>query len=162
MRTIRLEIELTYDDDIMHGGDHDQEAKAWFYHQLLHPEEGRVMAIRLLAEAVEKLLAVNHLHDATDEELDGHAENGYAPEIKEECESVLFAREVMRMTNYFRGQRRFEGRGMNGVGTQTDSIRDSPAQSVAAGSAPIPRPSPHHYERFETTPGAPRDTAMHR
>lgn len=35
MRTIRLEIELTYDDEIMHCGERDQEAKAWFYHNVL-------------------------------------------------------------------------------------------------------------------------------
>ena len=35
MRTIRLEIELTYDAYVMHCGEVDQEAKAWFYKSLL-------------------------------------------------------------------------------------------------------------------------------
>ena len=37
MRTIRMEIELTYDADVMHCGEVDQEAKAWFYKFLLCP-----------------------------------------------------------------------------------------------------------------------------
>ena len=35
MRTIRLEIELTYNDENMHSGERDHEAKAWFHHNVL-------------------------------------------------------------------------------------------------------------------------------
>ena len=43
MRTIRMEIELTYDDDVMHCGEVDQEAKAWFYKSLLFPEDRLIL-----------------------------------------------------------------------------------------------------------------------
>jgi hypothetical protein len=39
VKTIRLEIELTYDDDLMHCGDEDQEAKEWFYNSLMFPQD---------------------------------------------------------------------------------------------------------------------------
>jgi len=39
MKTITLEIELTYDDDMMHGGDHgDDDAKTWFFRDVLSNE----------------------------------------------------------------------------------------------------------------------------
>ena len=43
MRTIRLEIELTYNDEMMHGGEHDQDAKAWFYHNVLLEPSDRLI-----------------------------------------------------------------------------------------------------------------------
>jgi hypothetical protein len=38
-----LEIELTYDDDVMHCGEVDQEAKAWFYQTLLFPQDRLIL-----------------------------------------------------------------------------------------------------------------------
>jgi len=31
MKTLRMTIDLTYDDEIMHSGDEDKEAKDWFF-----------------------------------------------------------------------------------------------------------------------------------
>lgn len=39
MATIRFEAELEYDDEMMHGGDADAEAKAWFLDLLVRPDE---------------------------------------------------------------------------------------------------------------------------
>ena len=52
MRTIRLEIELTYDDDIMHCGERDQEAKAWFYHVLLEPPDRLILHSNDIGDAI--------------------------------------------------------------------------------------------------------------
>jgi len=36
MKTLKLEIELTYDDEMMHSGDSgDSGAKDWFFHEVL-------------------------------------------------------------------------------------------------------------------------------
>jgi hypothetical protein len=43
VKTIRLEIELTYDDDAVHCGDEDQEAKEWFYNSLLFPQDRLIL-----------------------------------------------------------------------------------------------------------------------
>ena len=43
MKTIRMEIELTYDDDVMHCGEVDQDAKAWFYKCLLFPQDRLIL-----------------------------------------------------------------------------------------------------------------------
>jgi hypothetical protein len=43
VKTIRLEIELTYDDDVMHCGDEDQEEKEWFYSCLLRPQDRLIL-----------------------------------------------------------------------------------------------------------------------
>lgn len=39
MKTIRLEIELTYDDELTHSGEKDQECKELFYDCLLFPQD---------------------------------------------------------------------------------------------------------------------------
>ena len=41
MKTIRLEIELTYDDDLMHGA--DSESLAWFQQLLRGEDEERLI-----------------------------------------------------------------------------------------------------------------------
>lgn len=38
MKTIWLEVKLTYDDEMMHSGEGDQDAKNWFYHTVLSGE----------------------------------------------------------------------------------------------------------------------------
>jgi hypothetical protein len=43
VKTIRLEIELTYDDDAMHCGETDQEAKELFYNLLLFPQDRLIL-----------------------------------------------------------------------------------------------------------------------
>lgn len=35
MRVLRLEAEFEYDDEMMHGGDADAEAKRWFFEKIL-------------------------------------------------------------------------------------------------------------------------------
>ena len=53
----------------------------------------------VLQEAVEKLLALPEMHpDATEEELEEAVENGFAPEIREHAETVLLARNALRIT----------------------------------------------------------------
>jgi hypothetical protein len=47
MKTLRLEIELTYDDDIMHGGNSDTVAKDWFINDVLGGELDLVDKIEL-------------------------------------------------------------------------------------------------------------------
>ena len=37
MKTVRLSIELTYDDLTMHSCDEDQDAKDWFYDHVIAP-----------------------------------------------------------------------------------------------------------------------------
>ena len=61
------------------------------------------LRISVLREAVEKLLEVNHLKDTSDAELECHAHRGWSPEIQDECENVLFARNALRMTGYLPG-----------------------------------------------------------
>jgi hypothetical protein len=41
MRTIRLTVELTYDNDVMHND--DSESEAWFCHQLLDSVDGLIL-----------------------------------------------------------------------------------------------------------------------
>ena len=70
MRTIRLEIELTYDDDIMHSGVRNQVAKAWFYHQLLHPEDRLILHSNYIGDEVGEvnvLSIANAEHDISAE-----------------------------------------------------------------------------------------------
>ena len=38
MKTIWMEVKLTYDDEMMHSGEGDQDAKHWFYHRVLSGE----------------------------------------------------------------------------------------------------------------------------
>lgn len=38
MKTISMEVKLTYDDEIMHSGEGDLDAKNWFYHTVLSGE----------------------------------------------------------------------------------------------------------------------------
>lgn len=59
--------------------------------------------IGVLREAVEKLLEVNHLKDTSDAELECHAHRGWSPEIQDECENVLLARNALRMTRCLPG-----------------------------------------------------------
>jgi len=40
MKKLKLEIELTYDDELMHSGDSDPQSKAWFTREVLLKEEG--------------------------------------------------------------------------------------------------------------------------
>jgi hypothetical protein len=57
----------------------------------------------VLQEAVERLMATWHLDDykhKNDEYLEVQIEQGYAPEIQEEAEAVLLARNALRMTGY--------------------------------------------------------------
>ena len=55
----------------------------------------------VLREAVEKLMAcAGDIADADDETLEEAAESGYAPEIREQAEAFLLARNALRMTNY--------------------------------------------------------------
>ena len=35
MKKLKLEVELTYDAKLMHGGDDDKEAKDWFFKRIL-------------------------------------------------------------------------------------------------------------------------------
>ena len=35
MKTITLEVELYYDDELHHSGDNDEEAKEWFFNEIL-------------------------------------------------------------------------------------------------------------------------------
>lgn len=35
MKTLRLKVELTYDDEMMHSGDGDKAAKDWFFGEVL-------------------------------------------------------------------------------------------------------------------------------
>ena len=35
METLKMTIELTYDAEIMHGGNKDKESKEWFFNQIL-------------------------------------------------------------------------------------------------------------------------------
>lgn len=62
MKTLKLEIELIYDDDMMHSGDGDKDAKEWFFSDVLSgelelfdksdigDEIGKVKIIRLIDE----------------------------------------------------------------------------------------------------------------
>jgi hypothetical protein len=43
MKTIRMEIELTYDDDLTHSGEKDQECKKLFYECLLFPQDRLIL-----------------------------------------------------------------------------------------------------------------------
>jgi len=38
--TLKLEIELSYDSQLVHGGDEDEEAKQWFFNEILSGEKG--------------------------------------------------------------------------------------------------------------------------
>lgn len=65
MKTLKLEIELTYDDDMMHSGDNgDKDAKDWFFRDVLAgelelfdkveigDEIGKVKVIKLIDKAI--------------------------------------------------------------------------------------------------------------
>lgn len=43
MKRIKLEIELTYDDAIMHCGEDDQESKEWFFDTILNGTKGELI-----------------------------------------------------------------------------------------------------------------------
>ena len=43
MKTIKLEIELTYDDLLHHSGDVDKESRAWFFRHILKGREGELL-----------------------------------------------------------------------------------------------------------------------
>ena len=78
MRTIRLEIELTYDDDIMHGGERDQESKAWFYHQLLHPEDRLILHSNDIGDEVGEVNVLSIANSVLDRSQPSNT-GGHAP-----------------------------------------------------------------------------------
>jgi hypothetical protein len=43
MKTIKLEIELEYDDELQHFGDSDEECKKWFYDHVLGGENNNLV-----------------------------------------------------------------------------------------------------------------------
>jgi hypothetical protein len=43
MKTIKLEIDLEYNDEIFHSGDSDKEAKEWFFELLTKPDEALIL-----------------------------------------------------------------------------------------------------------------------
>ena len=43
MAKIVMTVELDYDAEAAHGGDSDDEAKAWFFGEILHEETGELL-----------------------------------------------------------------------------------------------------------------------
>jgi hypothetical protein len=68
MKTIRLEVELTYDEDLMHSGEADPLAKEWFLNEiLLDPPSELVLHSQDVGDQIGdvKVLAI---HEAGDPE----------------------------------------------------------------------------------------------
>ena len=43
MKTIRLLVDLEYDDESIHGGDNDKDAKFWFVNNVLYGERWLIL-----------------------------------------------------------------------------------------------------------------------
>lgn len=43
MKTLTLLVELTYDDEVIHGGDSDLESRGWFYDEVLFGASGELI-----------------------------------------------------------------------------------------------------------------------
>jgi hypothetical protein len=43
MKTIKLEIELTYDEMLHHNGDENKESRAWFFRHILKGRDGELI-----------------------------------------------------------------------------------------------------------------------
>ena len=52
MKTIKLEVELTYDEEMMHSGDGDEEAKDWFFNAVLGSEGLRLAELDEIGDEI--------------------------------------------------------------------------------------------------------------
>jgi hypothetical protein len=61
MKVLTLEIEVEYDDNIMHSRNNDKEAKRWFFDDVLNHKNGLTLYSNEVGDTVGKLTRIKVL-----------------------------------------------------------------------------------------------------